>query len=91
MALRQIRHIRPDNKGRITLGHLADGVSSYKLSQDSHNRIILEPQVEIPANEKWLFQNKEALRQVQAGLADSAKRQVKTRGSFAKYLDEDKA
>ena len=52
--------VRPDAKGRITLGQLAVGVSSFAIHIDKHHRIILEPFAEIPAKEKWLYQNKEA-------------------------------
>jgi len=38
--------VRPDSKGRVTLGHLADGISGYTIKKDDLNRIILEPYVE---------------------------------------------
>lgn len=41
--------IRPDAKGRITLGRLARGVSSFRATTDAMGRIILEPYTEIPA------------------------------------------
>ena len=84
-----LSNVRPDAKGRIPLGRLAQGVSSFKISLDKEDRIILEPQVEIPANEKWLFENKTALKQVKSGLIDSAAGKVKSRGSFSQYLDDD--
>jgi hypothetical protein len=80
--------VRPDAKGRITLGRIAEGVSSYIVTKDSHNRIILEPQIEIPAREKWLFENAAALKKVKQGLIDSAKGKIKNKGSFAKYTVE---
>lgn len=84
------RYVRPDSKGRITLGHLADGISSFIITEDKqHHRIILEPMVEIPAHEKWLLKNKSAQKQLQKGLDDSAKGKVKERGSFSQYQDED--
>jgi hypothetical protein len=43
---------------------------------------------EIPANEKWLWENKKALTQVRKGLKDSAAGRVKSRGSFAKFVDD---
>ncbi len=89
MTVKEARTVRPDAKGRITLGHLADGVSSFIVTEDKHHRIILEPRVEISANEKWLYDNKAALKQVKQGLEDSAAGRVKNRGSFAKYLDDD--
>lgn len=81
--------VRPDAKGRITLGNLAEGVSSYIVTKDKSNRIILEPRVEIPAKEKWLFDNKSALMQVKKGLNDSAAGRLRSRGSFAKFVDDE--
>jgi hypothetical protein len=81
-----IYRVRPDAKGRITLGKLAEGVSSYKVRRRKDGRIELEPFVEIPAEERWLWENKEALRQVLAGLEDSKAGRVVSLGSFKKYL-----
>ena len=80
--------LRPDNKGRICLGKLAKGVSSYRVSVDKQQRILLEPYAEIPAREKWLFDNPEALNALKQGLSDSKAGRVKDRGSFAKYIDD---
>ena len=54
-------NIRPDAKGRIALGALARGVSSFQATVEADGRIGLEPYAEIPAREKWLFENKEAM------------------------------
>jgi hypothetical protein len=81
--------VRPDAKGRITLGRLASGVSSYTLTETKDHRIILEPNVEIPAREKWLFDNKSALAKVHRGLKDAAAGRLTEKGSFAKYADDD--
>ncbi len=80
--------VRPDAKGRITLGKLADGVSSFRVSEQPGGGFLLEPMVEIPAREKWLFENKAALASVRRGLAQSGKGEVRARGSFAKFADE---
>lgn len=88
MTAKELKIVGPDTKGRITLGHLAHGVSSFVVTQDKNNRIILEPRVEIPAKEKWLFDKKTALTQVKQGLEDSAAGRVKSRGSFAKFRDD---
>jgi hypothetical protein len=87
MTVKELKTVRPDAKGRITLGHLAHGVSSFLVTKDKNNCIILEPRIEIPAKEKWLFDNKVALNQVKKGLEDSAVGRVKSRGSFAKFTD----
>jgi predicted transcriptional regulator len=78
--------LRPDAKGRITLGKLADGVSSYRARRLADGKIVLEPFMEIPADERWLWENKEALAQVKKGIADAKAGRVVSLGSFAKYL-----
>ena len=55
--------VRPDAKGRITLGKLAKGISSYLIHSEEGGKIVLEPFVEIPAREHWIFQNPQALEQ----------------------------
>jgi len=85
------RVARPDAKGRVALGDLTKGVSSYKVFVDkTSQRIVLEPFVEIPAREAWLFENKEALASVKRGLKQSAAGETRSLGSFSKFLtDED--
>ncbi len=78
--------VRPDSKGRITLGKLAEDVSSFMVYRKPDGIIVLEPFSEIPAKERWLYENKEALAAVKKGLKESAEGKVKSRGSFKKYL-----
>ena len=87
-ASKKVVHVRPDAKGRITLGKLADGVSSFMVSERPGGGLLLEPMVEIPARQKWAFENKTALASVRRGLEQSAAGEVRTRGSFAKFADE---
>jgi len=72
-----------DSKKRISLTKLLSGgkISSVRAYKEN-DRIILEPMVEIPAREVWLYQNKVALEKVKKGL--SQKGTVK-RGAFSKY------
>lgn len=85
----QTTHIlRVDEKGRISLGSLAEGISSFRVSKDNHNRIILEPIVEISANEKWLHKNKVAFAKVKQGLKDACIEKISSKGSFAKYTND---
>jgi hypothetical protein len=83
------KNIKPDAKGRICLGSLAKNVSSYHVVIDQKQRIILEPFVEIPASEQWLFANKPALKQLKKGLQDVASKKLIDRGSFSHYVDEE--
>ena len=77
--------LRPDSKGRITLGKLAEGVSSYRARRQKDGRIVLEPFVEIPADERWLYENEKALENVRQGLSDAAAGRV-AKLSFKKHL-----
>jgi hypothetical protein len=89
MSEKILKKVRPDAKGRIMLGiKVTEGVSSYTLIREQ-GRLILEPNIEIPAKEKWLWDNKSALNQVKKGLKDSARGRVKSRGSFAKFVDDE--
>lgn len=81
--------IRPDAKGRIALGRLALGVSSFHATTDAKGRIILEPYTEeITASEKWLFDNKPAIAAVKEGLSHASQGRVKPRGNSAGFANE---
>ncbi|TVQ28451.1 MAG: hypothetical protein EA382_01900 [Spirochaetaceae bacterium] len=82
-AMRTIKTVRPDKKGRVTLGSLLHGASSVRVSVDDQERIVLEPYVEVPLRESWLYQNADALKRVRQGLRDSADGDVHDLGSFA--------
>lgn len=86
-----VAHVRPDAKGRVTLSKLTEGISSFNVSRDEEGRLLLEPMVEIPAKEKWLFDNPEALASVRRGLSDVKAGRLKSIGSFSKYAKEDDA
>jgi hypothetical protein len=77
--------LRPDSKGRVALGVLAKGVSSFKATVDDDNRIVLEPYSEVPSREKWLFDNPKAMASVKRGLNDAKAGRAKSKGTFAKY------
>ncbi len=80
-----VYRLKPDSKGRITLGKLAEGVSSYRARRQKDGKIILEPFVEIPAEERWIYENPDVLAALKQGIAD-AKAGRLTRMSFKKYL-----
>ena len=77
--------LRPDSKGRITLGKLAEGVSSYRARRQKDGKILLEPFVEIPADERWVNENTAAKESIRRGIAD-AKAGRLARMSFKKGL-----
>lgn len=87
--MKKVIHLRPDSKGRISLGTLAQGVSSFHARRMEDGSIVLEPFTEIPAREKWLFDNPVALSAVKAGLDQAAAGKTRAIGSFGQYADED--
>jgi len=56
--------LRPDGKGRINLGDLAAGVSSYRVTIGEYGKLTLTPYAEIPLSEKWIFENQDILKKV---------------------------
>lgn len=81
--------LRPDSKGRITLGKLAKGVSSFHAQVDDKGIITLEPYTEVPSREAWLFKNPEALASVRRGLEDSKAGRIHRLGDFSQYADDE--
>lgn len=84
----ETRRVRPDSKGRIPLGDLADGISSFGITTDG-DRIILQPYSEIPAREKWLFDNKPALKSLKNGISEAESGNLYFKGSFSAYAADD--
>ena len=56
--------LRPDAKGRINLGEIANNVSSYRVTVEDGGKVILEPYAEIPLSEKWIFEDKDLLEKI---------------------------
>jgi hypothetical protein len=86
--------LKPDSKGRIALGKLAKGVSSFHVTVDTKTtNITLEPYSEIPLSEiplreRWLFQNKEILAKVRKGIAAADNSKLVYLGDFSQYTEE---
>ena len=83
------RDVRPDSRKRVSLGAALKDVDdlSFNVYRDRLGRIILEPQVSIPASEAWLFRNRRALESVARGLDEIA--DAKVIGSFSEYADDE--
>lgn len=75
-----------DSRKRVSLNKLLPDVpvSSVRAYQDG-DKIILEPMVEIPAREAWLYKNETALNKVRTGLSEQG---TIKRGSFAEYVKD---
>jgi hypothetical protein len=81
--------VRPDSRKRVSLGAALEnlGDASFNVYRDERGRIILEPQVSVPAAEAWLFRNKKARESLARGLGQIES--AKVIGSFAAYAEDD--
>lgn len=79
-----------DARKRISLAKLLpdNAVCSFRVYIEG-DKIILEPMVEIPARELWLYSNPQAMSDVKEGLKQSKEGKVRKKGSFASYAKDD--
>ena len=87
----EIAEVKADGKNRVQLGRKVKGSKTrlYRVYQNVHGQIILDPQVMVPASEAWLFQNKQAAQMVQKGLEDARNGKVtKAKEDFSKYTED---
>ena len=85
------RDVRPDARRRVTLGKALEGLdadAAFAIYRDELGRIILDPQVSIPAREVWLFRNAKALAMVRRGLQDAADGKTVTYRDVAALADD---
>ncbi len=81
----KIINLSVDSKKRVSLSKLLPDlpISSVNAYLEG-DKIILEPFVEIPAREVWLYQNRAALQKVKNGLSEKGSID---RGSFAEHVE----
>ncbi len=72
-----------DERKRLTLGELPKGSRRVRVYKNDRGEVLLQPVVEIPASEAWLFQNEEAFESVKKGLKDASE------GKISKLNPED--
>jgi len=65
-----------DDRNRLTLGELLKGSKRVRLYKNDRGEVLLQPVVEIPASEAWLFRNKEAFESVKKGLKDASEGKI---------------
>jgi hypothetical protein len=86
--MRNAISLRVDSRGRIAIGSLLKSfnISSVKAFFDEDKKnIILEPYVEIPARDSWLFSDKDKLNSVMIGLEQAKNGDTEYLGDFSKY------
>ena len=55
------------------MGYLLKDTRRVRIYQNARGELLLQPVIEIPAAEVWLFRNQEALAAVKKGLEDATK------------------
>jgi len=80
----------PDSQNRLSLtAAIGQPSSIYNIYRNRLGQIVLDPVQTIPPEERWLWENPEALAAVQEGLADAAAGRVEDIGDLSAYLEED--
>jgi len=65
-----------DDRNRLTVGELLKGSKRVRLYKNERGEVLLQPVVEIPASEAWLFKNEEAFESVKKGLRDASQGKI---------------
>lgn len=87
--------IQMDNKYRICLGSFLSKeerelLSSFRVSRQEDGKIVLDPLVEIPAREHWIYKNPEAFASLMRGIEDAKNgRIVDVDIDFSQFLDDE--
>ena len=92
--MKQHIKINMDNLQRVSLTRLLSKeerklFSSFRAYKEEDGRIILEPLIEVPAKEHWIYKNPVALASLMQGIEDAKAGRIKDRGSFAQYAKEE--
>ena len=92
---RQPNKIQMDDKYRICLGSFLskeerEHLSSFRVSRQEDGKIVLDPVVEIPARDHWIYKNPEALASLMRGIEDVKNgRIVDMNIDFSQFLDDE--
>lgn len=79
---------RADDRGRLTIGAVAKR-KNYRVMINRSGQILLDPIVNIPEKEVWLWKNQSTLNSLKRGLKEAEAGETQDLGSFAEYADLD--
>jgi len=65
-----------DDRNRLTLSELPKGSRRVRIYKNDRGEVLLQPVVEIPASEAWLFENEEAFESVRKGIKDASEGKI---------------
>lgn len=85
--------VHMDDKQRICLTRMLtkeerEDLDSFRMYREGA-KIILEPVVEVPAKDHWIYKDPKALASLMKGIKDAEEGKLHDLGSFAKYVDKD--
>ena len=92
--MRKQQHtVHMDNKQRICLTRMLtkeerEELGSFRMYREGA-KIILEPVVEVPQKDHWIYKNPKAFASLMKGIKDAEEGRLHDLGSFAEYADED--
>lgn len=92
---KQLNKIQMDAKYRICLGSFLskeerEQLSSFRVSRQEDGKIVLDPFMEIPAREHWIYKNPKALASLKRGIEDAKNgRIIDMDIDFSKFLDDE--
>lgn len=84
-----VEAVKPDSKNRVSLGkaQVGHGVT-YRILRNKSGQILLDPCIQVPVSEAWLYRNKKALNAVTTGIRQAEAGKTRAVGSFAEFADE---
>jgi hypothetical protein len=90
---KQQHTVHMDDKQRVSLTRMLtkkerEELGSFRMYREGA-KIILEPVVEVPQKDHWIYKNPKAFASLMKGIKDAEEGRLHDLGSFAQYADED--
>ena len=92
--MRKQQHtVHMDDKQRVSLTRMLtkeerEELGSFRMYREGA-KIILEPVVEVPQKDHWIYKNPKAFASLMKGIKDAEEERLHDLGSFAQYADDD--
>ena len=90
--MKHIPTVNMDAKQRVCLTRVLSRderkhFSSFRIYREG-DKIVLEPVVEIPSKDHWIYKNPKALASLMRGIQDAEEGRLHDLGSFSKYAKD---
>ncbi len=79
--------VKVDEKGRVLIGRERSS-KDYRVAVSNSGEILLTPMGRIPEREMWLYQNPQALAQLEQGVAEAAAGHLIGGYDFSTFLED---